>query len=239
MISPLSFSARISVTSDLPDAVGPARKMAFSWDMAGQSKIKIGSQTKRPLGSLFGNGGPGWFALHLLPPGEEEKKPNAGANGRICDVESRETDLSSVTRLEIKINEIDDVLARRRQPVDQISDNPAKNKAKGNLPKIRSRIKVMSKQEQNQERYERNDSQKLVIAVEHAPGRAGVAPMHKFEKAGYDHFFIRVGEILENDKLGELVEEDSRRGNNPHPPVRFCTHVSRYFIPRDNSVCKH
>src|SRR6185437_14221245 len=133
------------------------------------------------LGALFGEGG---SAGGFLAPGKQKEKADPGADGGIGNIKGGETDFATVALLEVKIEKIDDVLAK--ETVDQIADNATEDKADGNLAQPLAGIKMIAVDEKDQERDQRDNREEIIISMKHAPGGAGVLPMNKLEKA-VDH----------------------------------------------------
>jgi hypothetical protein len=95
------------------------------------------------------------------------------------------------------------------QAIDQIAGDPAKDQAQGDLPQDALYVKMAAPQEKGQERQNRNDGQEIIPVAEQTPGRAGVAPLYKFEKAVDDHALLRRSQPPEHQEFGRLVQGDN------------------------------
>jgi len=130
----------------------------------------------------------------------------------------------SIAAQDIKIQEIDHM--PDADAVDEVADNSAEDQAQRNLAGESLGIEVMPLPDQDQEGHGRDEGQNPIVAAEHAPGRAGVSPVDKFEKSFDDHLFLRVTEIFKHEQLGKLIEADNEQGDDSDAPVRIkSTHV--------------
>jgi hypothetical protein len=66
-------------------------------------------------------------------PCDEENERHTGANGAISDIEGWKSYFTATALLEVKIDEINDLMARWQQAIGKISGNTAKNQPKRNL----------------------------------------------------------------------------------------------------------
>ena len=73
-------------------------------------------------------------------------------------------------------------------------------------------IKMMASPDQDHKRPKRDHGQNSIVTAKHAPGRAGVAPMHQFEEPRQDDLFLRISQIMEHEQLGQLVEQEDEQG---------------------------
>jgi hypothetical protein len=179
-------------------------------------------------GTLFGQLGVP-FALHFLAPGKNKKQPNTGADCGIGDVKGGKTYLMTVAGLEKEVDEVDNVLSK--QAINQVTDNSAEDETERDLAQVGASIEMLSKDKKDQQSDEGDDGKSFIVVLEHAPGSACIAPMNKFKETWKNDFLMSVGEIAENNKLSDLIKEYCRSRDDGHSPVRFRTHISRYFIP--------
>src|SRR5689334_12965032 len=108
--------------------------------------------------------------------------------------------------MQIKINEVDDLLSRRQQPVREISGDAAEDQAKGELSQGCARLEVMPAEKQNEQRDKRDDGQQFVVSAKHAPGCAGVAPVNELEEAINHNLLLAFTQQTEHEELCELIE---------------------------------
>jgi len=113
--------------------------------------------------------------------------------------------------LHIKIDEVNDLVATGQQAVEQVAGDAAEDEAKGDASGQRVGIEMVPRQKQCDEREQRDERERAVIAAKQAPRRAGIAPMHEFEEAVDDDFFIALVEQVQHEPFGELVEDEHDR----------------------------
>ena len=85
--------------------------------------------------------------------------------------------------------------------VDQVSDDTSENQSERNLSGGRVDIKVVPGPNEDHQRCESDEGERPVVAAEHAPGCAGIAPVNEFEKTVENYFFLGVAEVLQNKEL--------------------------------------
>ena len=81
-----------------------------------------------------------------------------------------------------------------------------------------------------------NHRQQIVAVMEQAPGRAGVFPMDKFEKAGHDHPFLGRAEEAQDQQLGRLVKHKDDQREQGHAAIGAPVHrLKTTFVPASKS----
>jgi len=105
------------------------------------------------------------------------------------------------------------------QTVGKISGNAAENQAECDLTGQRVRVEVMASEKQRDKREQRDEREGAVVAAKQTPGRAGVTPVNKFEKTGYNDFFVVVVECAQHEPFGELVERENNQREHGDAPV--------------------
>src|SRR5208282_3166426 len=115
---------------------------------------------------------------------------HAGANRAVCNVEGGKADFTAAALLQVKIDEINDLVPSRQETVSEISGNPAKNQAKGNLAGQSVRIEMMPREKQRDQGEQGDQGQRVVVAAKQAPRRASVSPMDEFEETVNDDTFV-------------------------------------------------
>ena len=161
------------------------------------------------------------FRRVLVFPGDEENQSDAGADGGVGDVEGGKADFIAAARLHVKIDEVHDVMAARHQPVGEVAGDAAEDQAEGDLAGQRVRVEMVPREKQRDEGEERDEGERAVVAAEEAPRRAGVAPVDELEKAGDDDLFVAIGEHVQHQPFGELVERKDRQRERGNAAVRF------------------
>ena len=141
----------------------------------------------------------------LVAPRNQENQTDAGANRAIGDIERGKSDFISVAaQLHVKTDEVHDFMAE--QSVEKISRDAAENQAERNLADKRVRIEMVSREKKRDKRKQTDKRKRAVVAAEQTPRRAGVAPMHEFEKAGNNNSLFVSAERFEHEMLGKLIE---------------------------------
>ena len=69
----------------------------------------------------------------LAFPGDEKNQRHPGANAGVGDIERREADFITTALLDVKIDEIDDLVSSRQEAVGEVSGDAAKNQPEGDL----------------------------------------------------------------------------------------------------------
>ena len=90
--------------------------------------------------------------------------------------------------LQVEAEKVRDVLGH--DAVGEIAQDAAEDQTKRHLTELGVGIEIMPAHEQHKQGENRDDGQHPVVIVEHTPGRAGIPPMHKFEKAVNNHLFV-------------------------------------------------
>jgi len=157
----------------------------------------------------------------LVFPGDEKNQSDAGANRAVGDVERGESDFAAAALLHVKVNKIHDGVAAGQQTVGEISGDAAKNESERNLPGQRMGIEMVPREKQSDEREQRDERERAVVAAKQAPGRAGVAPVDEFEESVDDDFFLKFWKRFQNEPFGELVERKDDERERGDPAVRF------------------
>src|SRR6185503_14197475 len=80
---------------------------------------------------------------------------------------------------------------------------------------------MMSRDEEDDQGGKGGQSEDSVITTKHAPGRAGIAPMHEFEKAVDDNSLLGHVQRSQDQKLCELVNTKDSEGENGYAPGRI------------------
>ncbi len=81
----------------------------------------------------------------------------------------------------MKIKKVDDVMVR--DAIDKVANNAAEDEAQRDRAERRVRAELRPRKYQHNKSDKGDGRQDPVIVVKHAPGRAGVMPMHKAKKA--------------------------------------------------------
>lgn len=141
-------------------------------------------------------------------PCNEKNECHAGANGTISHVEGWKSYFAPAALSEIKIDKINDLMARRQEAVREISCNATKNQPKCNLAGQRVRIEVVPREEQCDKRQQRDERKSAIVTAKQTPCRTGVAPVNEFKKTVHDDFFTAFREGIKHNPLGELVKRE-------------------------------
>lgn len=142
----------------------------------------------------------------LVPPRDEKNQTDAGANGRIGNVERGKSDFLAAALLQIETEKVHDFVVN--QTVGEISSDAAEEQAKGDLAGNPVHVEMMAREKQRNERQQHHKNQGAVVVAEQTPRRAGVAPMNEFEKSGDDDFFVAHRQKMQHEPFGELVERE-------------------------------
>ena len=152
-------------------------------------------------------------------PRDEKNEPNTGANGAISNIEGWKSHFAPAALLEVEIDEINDLMARRQQAVGKIPGNTAKNQSKCNLTGQRMRVEMMPCEKQGDKRQQRDKRESAVVAAKKTPCRAGVAPVNKFKKSVHDDFFTTFRERIKHNPFGELIKHKHNQRKRCDTPV--------------------
>src|SRR5579859_496826 len=154
----------------------------------------------------------------LASPSDEKNQRHAGANCGVGDVERGKTDFVAAALLQVEAEEIHHFVPD--QPVGQISSDAAKNQSKSDLAGKGIGTKMMPREEQRDQGQQRDQHQRVIVATENVPGRAGVSPMDEFEEAINDDFFVEGRQRPQHQPFGELVEGEDDQGDHGNATVR-------------------
>src|SRR5580658_498502 len=110
-------------------------------------------------------------------PSDEENQTHASADGSVGQVEGREADFATAALLHVEIEKIHDRMAAGQQAVGEVSRNAAKDESKGDLAGEGMRVKMMTREEQGDERHQGDECEHAIVATEQTPSGAGVAPV--------------------------------------------------------------
>src|SRR5205823_1962860 len=110
----------------------------------------------------------------------------ARADAAVGHVEGGETDFGATPLVQVKVEEINHV--SDEDAINEVAQNPPDDQAERDLAQMCPRVKMMAAEEQDYQGRRGDDGQQFVLAAEHAPGRAGIGPVHELKDALDDHF---------------------------------------------------
>jgi len=133
----------------------------------------------------------------------EQNQDGPNRNRGIRHVEGRKSDLLPTALFHVEVEKIDDMFDR--QPVNQVSNDAAEDKAQGELASEPSGVKVMAAEKQDEQGDQSHYREQFVVTREQTPGRSGVPPMDKFEKT-VDYYLLPViPQESEHETFGGLI----------------------------------
>ena len=83
---------------------------------------------------------------------------------------------------------------------------------------------MMPAEVQHDQGHQGDDGQEFVLAAKHAPGRAGVAPVHELEETLDHHLLLAQAEVPQHDQLGQSVQQHDRQSDRRDPSFRCPKH---------------
>src|SRR5688572_17610035 len=100
--------------------------------------------------------------------------------------------------------------------VNQVAGDAAKDQAERGLADDRASVEIFAVNKQKQQCDQRHNGEKLVVAAQDAPRRAGVSPVHELEKSVEHHVFVAMKlQRPQHDLLGDLVQKNDCEGEQP------------------------
>ena len=131
-------------------------------------------------------------------------------------------------------------------PIDQVANDAADQQTQRQSSSGCPSVEMAPGGVEDGERGQGNQCQEAVVVTKEAPRRAGITPVHKFEKTVDDDSFLRVAEKFQYQEFRKLIQGDHRQSGCSHaftggPSHEFCgrviSSVRTYLHHHNGRVC--